>query len=70
MAGREKWLTDAVRDAQRVGGLTSEISPSAISRLALVVAFGSLVAGAVDLESVDHEEWSALMTRLVGAFRV
>jgi hypothetical protein len=34
-----------------------------------MIALGSLMAGALDLEPLDHEDWARLMTRLVGSFR-
>lgn len=69
LAEREKLFRDAVARARDSGALTSEVSAMAVSRLCLMIAMGSLVVGALGLEEVRHDEWTALIERLVGAFR-
>jgi hypothetical protein len=69
MAAREKLFRDAVVAAQASGGLTAEVAAPALCRLALMIALGSLVAGALGLDPVDHDEWARTIERVVGAFR-
>lgn len=70
MADRERELTGLVEAAQEVGALDPGASPAAVARLSMVIAFGSLLAGALGAEPVDHDEWAALIARLVDALKV
>jgi len=70
MAERERELTALVEAAQEVGALDPGASPAAVARLSMVIAFGSLLAGALGAEPVDHDEWTALVARLVDALKV
>jgi AcrR family transcriptional regulator len=67
MRDRETLLRDVVAEAQSAGVLSKDVTPAAVSRLSMVIALGSVLAGALGVESVDHEEWAALIARLVRA---
>lgn len=69
MAERERMFRDLVRSAQAAGTLGRGATPAAVSRLSLVIALGSLVVGAMGLEAVGHDEWVALISRLVDSLR-
>lgn len=66
---REQLFISLIEEAQAAGVLAGDVSASAVSRLALMISLGSLVAGALGLEAVDHGEWSDIVGRVVGAFR-
>ncbi len=69
VAEREEIFAGLIDQGQVSGVLVGEVSAASISRLSLMIALGSLMAGALDLEPLDHEDWARLMTRLVGSFR-
>ena len=69
MAEREGLFRDLVRSAQAAGAVSQDASAAAVSRLSLVIALGSLVVGAMGLEPVAHEDWVALISRLVESLR-
>ena len=68
LADREDMLRGLVSDAQSAGVLTGQVSAAAVTRLSLMVALGSLVAGALDLKPIEHGEWAEAVDRLVRAF--
>ena len=68
LADREENFLTVVEKAQAAGVITRQASASALSRLSLMIAMGSLVVGAMDLEAVEHEEWAAVIDRVVRAF--
>ncbi len=68
LADREDMLRGLVGDAQSAGVLTGQVSAAAVTRLSLMVALGSLVAGALDLKPIEHGEWAEAVDRLVRAF--
>jgi AcrR family transcriptional regulator len=69
VAEREQLFSAVIDHGQESGLVTGDVSSASISRLSLMIALGSLMAGALDLEPLDHEDWARLMTRLVGTFR-
>jgi AcrR family transcriptional regulator len=56
--------------AQTAGVLDESIQPETISRFATMVALGSFLTAALDVQAVDHEDWTRLITRVVDGFRV
>ena len=68
LADREQTFRALVRDAQAAGMLTDLVSAAALTRLSVMVALGSLVVGALDLEMVEHGEWAAAVEQLIQAF--
>lgn len=70
MAERERALGELVAGAQQAGAVAGDTSAAAVARLAVVIAFGSLLVGALGAEPVGHEEWAALIAKLVGALEL
>lgn len=68
LSEREQTFRGLVSDAQGAGMLTDRVSAAAITRLSVMVALGSLVVGALDLEPVEHGEWAEAVDQLVRAF--
>ena len=69
LAERERLFREAIEKAQGAGHLSAAASAPAIARLSLMIAMGSLVVGALGLDDVEHEEWKALIEKVVAAFR-
>ncbi|MEO3813468.1 helix-turn-helix domain-containing protein [Sphaerisporangium sp. B11E5] len=63
---RAGWLADLVRAAQGGGEMDPGVSPEALAHFCLLLAMGSALV-TPDLHTVDDAEWSALLTRVVGA---
>ncbi|MBW3536533.1 MAG: TetR/AcrR family transcriptional regulator [Actinobacteria bacterium] len=70
MLEREDQLTVLLRAAQSIGEVDRELPAEAVVRFALMVAMGSMAVAALDLPPVDHEDWAALVGRLVDIIRV
>jgi AcrR family transcriptional regulator len=51
------------------GGIDERVSADAVARFTLMVALGSLLVAALDLPPVDHDDWAALIGRLVDSVR-
>lgn len=68
LADREDNFLAVVEKAQAAGVITRQASAAALSRLCLMIAMGALVVGAMELEAVEHEEWAALIDRVVRTF--
>lgn len=66
---REEIFSGFVSEAQKAGVMTDEVSAAALSRLSLIVALGSMIVGALELEPLHHEDWARLMAKLVSGFR-
>ncbi|MFC4006275.1 TetR family transcriptional regulator [Nonomuraea purpurea] len=62
---RADWLAGLVRVAQAGGEIDPRLSPDALAHFCLLLAMGSALI-APDLRSVADEEWTALLTRVVG----
>ncbi|SNS01665.1 transcriptional regulator, TetR family [Streptosporangium subroseum] len=63
---RTDWIADLVRVAQSDGELDPALSPEALAHFCLLLSMGSALIPP-DLHAVDDAEWSALLTRVVGA---
>ena len=66
---QESLVADLVRFGQSSGDVHDDVDPVAVARLCLMLGLGSLLARAMDLPSVDHDAWAALIDRLVDGFR-
>jgi len=66
---QESLVADLVRFGQSSGDVHDDVDPAAVARLCLMLGLGSLLARAMDLPSVDHDAWAALIDRLVDGFR-
>lgn len=66
---RESVLARLVRGGQEAADLDDGVSASAVARFTLMVALGSLLVAAMELPPPDHDDWAALITRLVDSFR-
>jgi len=66
---QESLVADLVRFGQSAGDVHDDVDPAAVARLCLMLGLGSLLARAMDLPSVDHDAWAALIDRLVDGFR-
>jgi AcrR family transcriptional regulator len=69
VADREAVFSELLRQGQESGLIAADVSAGAISRLSLMIALGSLMVGALELEPLSHQEWADVMTRLVNGFR-
>ena len=67
VAHRESGLAVALRAAGDGGVVDPALPPTAVSRLALTFALGSLLVRALGLDPVDQEEWAVVADRLVDA---
>lgn len=67
-AGEER-LARSVQDGQAAGLVDRSISPRALSRFATMVGLGSFLTAALDAPAVDHDDWSALIDRVVDSLR-
>ncbi|MBF8188780.1 TetR/AcrR family transcriptional regulator [Nonomuraea sp. K274] len=63
---RADWIAELVRVAQRDGELDPALSPAALAHFCLLLATGSALV-TPRLHAVDEAQWSALLTRVVGA---
>ena len=66
---REGLLGGLLAAAQAAGEMDPTISAPAAIRFALMVALGSVLIGALDLPPIPHDDWSALIARLVDTMR-
>lgn len=66
---REDRFAELIRQGQSSGEIDGGVAPAAAARFTLMLALGSLVAAAVDLPAVDHDDWCALIDGLVDRFR-
>ncbi|MGN9845420.1 TetR family transcriptional regulator [Nonomuraea sp. H19] len=63
---RADWIAELVRVAQGGGELDPALSPDALAHFCLLLAMGSALI-TPELHAVDDAQWSALLTRVVGA---
>ena len=70
VSGRQRQLAELFRAAQEVGAVDDSLSADAVVRFAFMAVVGSLLVGALDLPPVDHEDWTALIKRLVDNVRI
>ena len=68
LADREEKFRALVEKGQAAGVIAGGVAAGAVSRLSLMIALGSLVVGTLDLDEVEHEEWTAVIDRVVRAF--
>ena len=69
LAEREKLFRTLIASAQDSGAVSTGLSAEAISRFCLMVGMGSLVVEGLGLDPPGHEEWKALIERLVDSIR-
>jgi len=69
LAEREARLAGLLRSAQAKGEIDADLPAPAAVRFALMVALGSMAAGALGLPPTDHDDWVALIARLVDSIR-
>ena len=69
LGDRERLFRTVIEEGQAAGQLSAEASAPAVARLALMIAMGSLVVGALGLDEVGHDEWKHLVEKLVGVLR-
>jgi AcrR family transcriptional regulator len=62
---RESLLAGLLSAAQAAGELDPAVPPAAGARFTLMLALGSILVGALDLPPIPHDDWSALIGRLV-----
>jgi AcrR family transcriptional regulator len=65
---REQRFTGLVEAGQHGGTLDPGVPPAAVARFVLMLALGSLLVAAMELPSVDEDDWAALIADLVGRF--
>jgi AcrR family transcriptional regulator len=65
---REAQFASLIAAGQAEGQLDGTIAAESIARLATMLGLGSLLIGAVGLPDVDHDDWTAMIARVVAAF--
>ena len=63
---REEQLTELLEGAKRTGVVDATVRTEAIARFLVMLSLGSLLVAALDLPPVDEDDWSAVITDLVG----
>jgi AcrR family transcriptional regulator len=66
-ATKEALTTDVIRLARERGEVDPGLDVEALARFVTMVALGSLVVGALDLKSIDHDAWAAVVDRVLDA---
>jgi AcrR family transcriptional regulator len=69
VSDRETTLAGVIRQGQDSGVFAGDVSAGAVSRLSLMIALGSLLVGALDIEPLPHDDWSTVIARVVDGFR-
>ncbi|MGY6501148.1 MAG: TetR family transcriptional regulator [Acidimicrobiales bacterium] len=67
-AAREQNLSALLRAGQRSGVVDDSVRTDAVARFLVMVSLGALLVAALDLPSVDDDDWSTLVADLVGRF--
>lgn len=63
----EQQRRDLISRGQGAGVVDGDLDAQALSRLTTMIAFGSMVASALDLEPIDSNDWGAVLDRLLRA---
>lgn len=66
---RERVLVELLTAEQELGAADDALSAAAVVRFALMAALGSSIVAALELPSVDHDDWTTLIGRLVDTLR-
>ncbi len=69
MEGREQFLADLLRVAQRDGQVDGEISPEVVARFLLIVSLGGKLLRLLQLPQLSPDDWKTFLVRLVDVFR-
>src|SRR4051794_12194940 len=69
LSAGEELLAASIKQAQDAGALDDSIRPETISRLATMLGVGSFITAALDVNPVDHDDWTRLIERLVDSVR-
>ncbi|MBV9256109.1 MAG: TetR/AcrR family transcriptional regulator [Actinobacteria bacterium] len=65
----EELLAATIKQAQDAGVLDDRVRPETISRLATMLALGSFLTAALDVDKLDHDDWARLIALLVDSVR-
>ncbi|MBV8690263.1 MAG: TetR/AcrR family transcriptional regulator [Actinobacteria bacterium] len=65
----EELLAATIKQAQDAGILDDRVRPETISRLATMLALGSFLTAALDVDKLDHDDWARLIALLVDSVR-
>lgn len=65
---REQRFSRLITAGQLDGTITPDISASAASRFVTMLVLGSLLVAAMDLPTVEEDDWAGLIDDLVGRF--
>ena len=66
---RERAFDDLIRVAQDRDEIDADLESSALARFTTMLALGSLVVAAMELEPVERPAWDAVIVRLLDAVR-
>jgi AcrR family transcriptional regulator len=64
---RESTVADVIAAAKRDGSVTDSVSTDAFARFCTMLATGALVLRGLGIEPPDHDDWHALVARLLDA---
>lgn len=65
---REAQLAELLDVGKRAGVVDATVPTEAVSRFLVMISLGSLLVAALGLPTVDEDEWTAVITDLVGLF--
>lgn len=65
----ERATVTAISEGQEDGEVSADIGADALGRFASIVAFGSLVAAALELPEIDESRWEGVIRLMVEATR-
>lgn len=66
--GREQNLAGLLEAGQRAGVVDAGVRTAAVARFLVMVSLGSVLLAAIEMPAVDGDDWTALVTDLVGHF--
>ena len=65
----EQLIVDTIREEQDAGTLDPSVNAEAVARLTTFLTLGARLAGVMSLPNVESDDWSTLISRLVGSLR-
>ena len=65
---REGRIAELIRAGQQDGSIDGTIRPNAVARFVLMLVLGSVMVAAMDLPTVDEDDWGDLMNDLISRF--
>jgi AcrR family transcriptional regulator len=67
VSDNERQRRELIEQGQRDGEVDPGLDAAALSRFTTMVTFGSMVADALGLDPVEHEQWTVVIERMLAA---